>query len=93
MLVPLLALDLLLSVMADSIEAIHALLADKILSWNFTVGIINFFESIDRRLEATFGRNLPMTDCDLMVAKVEVLGVADVVTRMYVSSHCTNDEE
>ena len=83
---PLLALDLLLSVMADSKEAIHALLADEFLSGNFTVGIINALESIERRLAATFSGNLPMADSDLVVAKVEVLGVADVVTSTYVSS-------
>ena len=34
MLLPFLALDLLLSVMTDSIKAIHALLADELLSGN-----------------------------------------------------------
>ena len=80
MLLPRLALDLLLSVMADSINAIHALLANKFLSGHFAIGIINFLESVDRRLAARFGRNLPMTDSDLMVARI-VFGTPDVVAR------------
>ena len=39
MLLPLLALDLLLSVMTDSVNAIHALLADEFLSKIFAVSI------------------------------------------------------
>ena len=38
---------------------------------------------------ASFGGNLPVTDSDLMIAKVVVLGVADVVAGRYVSSQCT----
>ncbi len=45
-------------------------LADKILSRNFTVGIINFLEIADGRLAVTLGRNLPMTDSKLMVARL-----------------------
>ena len=75
MLLPLLALDLHLGIMADSIHAIHALLTDKFLSRHF--GIINFLESIDRRLAATFSRNLPVSDSDFVVAKVVVLRAVD----------------
>ena len=60
MLLPLLALDLLLSVMTDSVNTIHAFLTDEFLSQNFTVGIVNFLESIERRLAATCSGNLPI---------------------------------
>ena len=88
MLLPLLAFDLLLSVMADSVKAIHALLANEFLPGHFTVGIVNFLQNIDRRLAATFSGNLPVTDSDLMVARL-VFGAADVVTSTYLSSQCT----
>ena len=67
MLFPLLALDLLLSVMTDSIKAIHALLADEFLSKKFAIGIVNILENVEGRLAARFGRNLPMADSDLVV--------------------------
>ena len=38
-LLPLLALDLLLSVMTDPVEAIHALFADKFFSGHFAIGV------------------------------------------------------
>ena len=90
MLLPLLALDLLLSVMADSVKAIHALLANEFLSGNFAVGVVNLLERIKRRLAATFGRNLPVTNSDLMIARL-VFGVADVVTRSDASSQLIKD--
>ena len=34
----------------------------------------------------SFGRNLPVTDSDFMIAKIEVFGAADVVTSIQVSS-------
>ena len=83
MLLPLLALDLHLGIMADSIHAIHALLTDKFLSRHF--GIINFLESIDRRLAATFSGNLPVTDSDFMVAQL-VFVDADIMKGQYISS-------
>ena len=92
MLLPRLALDLLLSVMADSIKAIHTLLADEFLSGKFAIGVVNCLEKIESRLATSFGRNLPMTDSDLMVAR---LGFAkgDAVARNDTSSQCTNDIE
>ena len=85
MLFPLLALDFHLSLMARSIGGFQVLLADEFLSGHFTVGvIINFLENIERRLAATFGRNLPMTNSGLMVARI-VFGNADVVKGQYVS--------
>ena len=81
-LLPFLARNLHLSIMADSIKAIHAHLADEFLSRHFTVGCINFLESIEGGLVASFGRNLPMTDSNFVVAKVVVFGTADMVAGM-----------
>ena len=54
--------------MTDSIKTIHALLADEFLSGIFAIGTENFLENVEGELAARFGRNLPMTDSDLMVA-------------------------
>jgi len=40
-------------------------------------------------LKATFGGNLPVTDSDFMIAKVVVLGAADIVSCPYASSQRT----
>ena len=92
MLLPRLALDLLLSVMADSVNAIHTLLTDEFLSGKFAIGIVNFLEKIESKLAASFGRNLPMTDSDLMVARL-VFAKGDAVARNDTSSQCTNGIE
>ena len=92
MFLPRLALDLLLSVMADSVNAIHTLLTDEFLSGKFAIGIVNFLEKIESKLAASFGRNLPMTDSDLMVARL-VFDFSNVVTRKDASSQCTDDLE
>lgn len=88
MLLSLLALDLLLSVMADPTKAIHAFLANEFFPGVFAVGIRNFLEIIERRLAATSSDNLPMTDSDFMIAKVAVFEAADVVAGHNVSSQC-----
>ena len=72
MLLPLFSTDLLLSLMAGSIEVVKIVLADKFLSWPFTVGIVDISELIERNLTATFGCNLPVSDSELVVAKVAV---------------------
>ena len=41
MLLPLFATDLLLSLMTGSVEAVKIFLADKFLSRQFTIGIVN----------------------------------------------------
>ena len=89
MLLPLLGLDLHLSLMTSSIGGIHVLLADEFLSWLFAVGVVNVLEDVEGLLVATFGRNLPVTDCNFVVAKA-VFGAADVVTSHNVSSQRAN---
>ena len=84
---PLLALDLHLSVMTRSIGGFHALLADEFLPRNFAIEDVSKY--IEGELVASLGRNLPVTDSDSMIAKVEVFRVADVVTRRDVSSQRT----
>ena len=69
---PSLGLDLLLSIMTGSIKAIKFFLADELLSGPFAIGIVNSLELIERRLAASFGGNLPMSDPNLVVAKVIV---------------------
>ena len=85
MLLPLLARNLHLSLVTRAIDRVHFFLANKFLSRLFAVGVVNVLESIEGVLVAGLGRNLPMADCDFMIAKL-VFGVADVVARIYVSS-------
>ena len=87
-LLPFLTLDLLLSIMTYSVKAIHALLANDLFSGNFDIYIVDFLENINGWLHASFGRNLPMTNSDFVVARPE-FGVAAVVTRNDVSSQRT----
>ena len=87
MLLPFLALDFLLSVMTDSIKAIHALLADEFLSKKIAIGIVNILENVEGRLAARFGRNLPMADSDLVVPRI-VFGFPDVVAGDSTTSRC-----
>ena len=44
----------------------------------FVAGVVNFLESIEGVLVASLGRNLPVADCDFMIAQL-VFGRADVV--------------
>lgn len=67
-LIPRLALDLRLSLVTDSIEAEYAILADKFLSGNFAIGVVDGLELVDRAMTSSFGYLLPMTDFDLVVS-------------------------
>ena len=87
-LLPFLTLDLLLSIMTYSVKAIHAILANGFISRVFSVGIINHLELVNGWLHASFGRNLPVTDSDLVVARI-VFEAPDVMTRNDVSSQRT----
>ena len=92
MLLPLLALDLLLSVMTDSIQAVHALLGDEFLSRLFAIGIVNDPEFVEGGLAASLGCNPPMSDSDFVVARI-VFDASKVVTRVDATSQCTNAVE
>ena len=79
MLLPFLALGLLLSVMTDSIEAFHALLANEFLSGLFAAGVVDKLEGVEGGLEASLGRNLPVADCDFMIVILVVFGDSSAV--------------
>ena len=69
MFLPLFAVDFNLNLMAGSVKIVKLVLADKLLSRQFTVGIVNCLESIERTLSTTFGCNLPVSDSEFMSSK------------------------
>ena len=73
MLLPHVAIDFHLNLMAGSIEVVKITFADKLLSWHFTIGIVDISELIERNLTATVGCNLPVSDSELVVAKIIVV--------------------
>ena len=85
-LLSLLGLDLLLSVMARSIGGFQVILAAEILPRLLAAGVVDASQCVEGLLVASFGRNLPVTDPDFVVAKIMVFGDADVVTALNVSS-------
>ena len=78
-LLSLLALYLHLSLVTRSIDGFQILLADQLFPGHFTLGVVDFSQFPEGGLEASLGRNLPVTDCDFIVAKVIVFGPADIV--------------
>ena len=86
MLLPLLALDLHLRFVARAIDRVHFFLTNEFLSGQFAVGVVDFLEPVEGLLVAGLSRNLPVTDCDFVVAEVFVFVAADVVTRTDASS-------
>ena len=91
-LLPLLALDLHLSVMTRSKGGFQEFLANELLSGLLSVSV-DFLELVEGVLEASFGRNLPVADSDFVVAKVVVFGTADVVAGQNISSQRAYSEK
>ena len=87
-LLPFLTLDLLLSSMASSIDRIKVLLAYKLLSGLFAVRIEDGLERIEGCLHSSFGRYLPVTDRDFMVAKIAIFEHTNIVAIGTRSSQC-----
>ena len=73
--------------MASSIGEFQVLLRNEFLSGRFAVGVIDASELVEGILVASFGRNLPVTDCDFMIAKV-IFGKTENVAGYHVSSQC-----
>ena len=88
-LLPLLTCNLHLSLMARSIGEIQVLLANEFLSRQFDVGGMDFSQCNEGFLLSSFGRNLPVADCDFMVARL-IFGAADTVPGHDASSQRAN---
>ena len=69
-LLPLLARNLHLRFVARTIDRVHFFLTDELLPRHFAVGVVDFLEPVEGCLQSSFGRNPPMTNSDLMVARL-----------------------
>ena len=86
MLLPLLAPNLHLSLMASSEGKLHIFLADELLPGVFAVGVVDVSELVEGSLVSCFGRKLPVADSNFIIAKAVILDAADAVAGRYASS-------
>ena len=67
--------------MARAVDCIHFFLANDFFSRVFPVGVVDSSEIVEGELEARFGRNLPVTNCDFVVTEGVVFGPAEEFLR------------